>query len=101
MAGADRAGGLSANPFAPMTRVQRFSFSFEMSAEFVEQEPVTAARWMLARYDEFARVQLMEGPRGGLYRLFTEPTSWMRYPSRISQSISVSSVSGIEGCGRS
>ena len=52
-----------------MTRTQRFGFSFDMSVDFLAQEPGLAQQWIDARRAEIAKVRLKQGPRGGHYRL--------------------------------
>lgn len=59
-----------------MTRQQRFAFAFDVSLEFLAQEPTLAAKWIDARRDAFAAVTHMSGPRGGAYRLTTPPDDW-------------------------
>lgn len=59
-----------------MTRTKRFAYTFDMGAEFLDKEPALAQSWVDARREEWAKVRLMPGPRGGLYRLFTPPDEW-------------------------
>jgi hypothetical protein len=66
---AGRGDGLTA-------REQAFSFSCEVSLEFLAQEPAQAQKWLDARLAQIAKQEYATGPRGGRYKLWSEPVPW-------------------------
>jgi hypothetical protein len=61
-------------------RRQRFRYVTDLSDEFRRAEPKIADDYLAAFLAEWGKVQGMLGPRGGMYRLDTEPTPWVSAP---------------------